>query len=70
MYLRHCVLAAWSCDSDEKWSKHGVGGLCYSSFLDETYLVDRKTTIREYIDQYPEVMTTEPPDSLKERYSG
>ena len=24
----------------------------------------------EYIDQYPEVMKTEPPDNLKERYSG
>eukprot|EP00574_Skeletonema_japonicum_P005269 CAMPEP_0201719134 /NCGR_PEP_ID=MMETSP0593-20130828/4424_1 /ASSEMBLY_ACC=CAM_ASM_000672 /TAXON_ID=267983 /ORGANISM="Skeletonema japonicum, Strain CCMP2506" /LENGTH=253 /DNA_ID=CAMNT_0048209525 /DNA_START=143 /DNA_END=907 /DNA_ORIENTATION=- len=70
VYLRHCILAAWSCDSDEKWSKDGVGGICYKSFLDETYLVDRVTTIREYIDQYPEVMTTKPPDNLKERYSG
>eukprot|EP00986_Skeletonema_menzelii_P021406 scaffold34408_cov177-Skeletonema_menzelii.AAC.1 len=70
VYLRHCVLAAWSCDSEERWSKDGVGGVCYKSFLDETYLVDRVTTIREYIDQYPEIMATEPPDSLKERYSG
>ena len=33
-------------------------------------MVDRATSIREYIDQYPEVMNTEPPDNLKERYSG
>jgi hypothetical protein len=70
VYLRHCILAAWGCDSEEKWSKYGVGGICYNSFLDETYTVDRVTTIREYIDQYPEVMNTEPPDNLKERYSG
>ncbi|KAK1744123.1 hypothetical protein QTG54_004656 [Skeletonema marinoi] len=70
VYLRHCILAAWSCDSEEKWSKDGVGGICYNSFLDETVMVDRATSIREYIDQYPEVMNTEPPDNLKERYSG
>jgi hypothetical protein len=70
VYLRHCVLAAWNCDSEGSWSKDGVGGIAYNSFLDQTFLVDRVTTIREYINQYPEVMETEPPDSLKERYNG
>jgi hypothetical protein len=59
VYLRHCYLAA-----------QAMGDLCFTSFLDETFLVDRKTTIREYIAQHPEVLETEPPESLKERYSG
>jgi len=70
VYLRHCILAAWNCDSEGSWSKDGIGGICYNSFLDQTFLVDRVTTIREYIDKYPEVMETEPPDNLKERYNG
>lgn len=36
VYLRHCVLAAKAC-----------GEVAYASFLDQTYLADRKTTIRE-----------------------
>jgi hypothetical protein len=59
VYLRHCVLAAKSV-SDE----------CLASFLDETLLVDRTTTIRQYLAENPEVMTTQPPDSLVGRYSG
>eukprot|EP00581_Thalassiosira_minuscula_P032554 CAMPEP_0183758814 /NCGR_PEP_ID=MMETSP0739-20130205/6659_1 /TAXON_ID=385413 /ORGANISM="Thalassiosira miniscula, Strain CCMP1093" /LENGTH=295 /DNA_ID=CAMNT_0025996475 /DNA_START=228 /DNA_END=1115 /DNA_ORIENTATION=- len=74
VYLRHCVLASWNCGGTENksdsWSSDGVGGLCYRSFLDDTYLVDRKTTIREYIKQYPEIMVTQPPESLRERYGG
>lgn len=73
VYLRHCVLASWNCDRDggkDTWSSDGVGGLCYESFLDETYLVDRKTTIREYLKLYPEVMTKEPPEDLRQRYGG
>lgn len=72
-YLRHCVLASWNCGGTAKkdeWSIDGEGGLCYNSFLDDTYLVDRKTTIREYLKQCPEVMATEPPESLRERYGG
>ena len=61
VYLRHCVLAAKNCGSSE---------CCYNSFLDETYLVDRVTTIRDYLKQHPEVMDTEPPNNLKERYGG
>lgn len=74
-YLRHCVLASWNCgggetNNDSSWSSDGSGGRCYNSFLDETYLVDRKTTIRDYLKRYPDVMSTEPPESLRERYGG
>ena len=58
-YLRHCALAA------EK-----LGPRCHDSFLDETFLVDRATTIRKYLQAHPEVLTTLPPPSLQERYSG
>ena len=72
VYLRHCVLASYNCESDghEQWSRGCAGGVCYNSFLDETYLVDRETTVREYLNQYPEIMNLEPPDSLRERYGG
>lgn len=59
VYLRHCVLAA------EK-----MGQRCLESFLDDTYLVDRKTTIREYLKINPELMDRLPPASLIGRYSG
>ena len=59
VYLRHCVLAA------EK-----LGQRCLESFLDDTYLVDRKTTIREYLKLNPDLMDTLPPASLIGRYSG
>lgn len=58
-YLRHCVLASKS-----------MGKECYNSFLDETYLVDRQTTIRKYLVDHPEVMETLPPPELRERYGG
>ena len=72
VYLKHCVLASWNCgkNKDGSWSTDGDGGLCYNSFLDDTYLVDRKTTIRQYLKQFPGVMATEPPESLRERYGG
>eukprot|EP00546_Thalassionema_frauenfeldii_P016340 CAMPEP_0178896538 /NCGR_PEP_ID=MMETSP0786-20121207/1235_1 /TAXON_ID=186022 /ORGANISM="Thalassionema frauenfeldii, Strain CCMP 1798" /LENGTH=241 /DNA_ID=CAMNT_0020566965 /DNA_START=70 /DNA_END=795 /DNA_ORIENTATION=- len=58
-YLRHCVLAA-----------KAIGEECYDSFLDETFLVDRTTTIRSYLDSNPQIMATEPPPALRERYGG
>ena len=58
-YLRHCFLAA------EK-----MGPICLSSFLDETYLADRKTTIRQYLGENPEVLKTVPPGELAVRYGG
>jgi len=59
VYLRHCYLAAKS-----------MGEVCYNSFLDETFLVDRKTTIRQYLEQYPQVLDQEPPPHLASRYCG
>jgi hypothetical protein len=59
VYLRHCVLAAQS-----------MGPTCYQSLLDETYLVDRTTTVREYLQQHAEVMTTLPPPEFASKYSG
>lgn len=59
VYLRHCALAA-----------ERLGPVAHASFLDETYLCDRTTTIREYLAQHPEVLSTEPPEALKERYGG
>jgi len=59
LYLRHCVLAADS-----------MGDECYNSFLDDTYLVDRTTRLREYLKQNPQIMSMEPPPELAERYGG
>ncbi|KQK06716.1 uncharacterized protein LOC100832854 [Brachypodium distachyon] len=60
LYLRHCVLAA-----------KNLGEAAYSSFLDHTYLGDRKTTIREYLATTGAgIMEEEPPESLKSRYGG
>lgn len=59
VYLRHCVLAA-----------ERVGELCHASFLDDTFLIDRTTTLRSYLVANPSVMTTLPPPTLAERYGG
>ena len=60
VYLRHCVLAA-----------QALGPACYRSFLDETFLVDRTTTIRDYLHDHPTLLdTTIPPPGFEERYSG
>ena len=47
-----------------------MGAACLASFLDETYLIDRTTTIRQYLEQHPEIMSTPPPPALAERYGG
>jgi hypothetical protein len=59
VYLRHCTLAAKSMGID-----------CYNSFLDDTFLVDRKTTIRAYLTSRPDIMTNYPPQELAIRYGG
>jgi hypothetical protein len=59
VYLRHCYLAAES-----------MGDECFNSFLDETFLVDRATTVRDYVQQFPEILDTMPPPELVGRYSG
>mmetsp|Transcript_54316 Transcript_54316/g.115941 ORF Transcript_54316/g.115941 Transcript_54316/m.115941 type:complete len:254 (-) Transcript_54316:79-840(-) len=59
VYLRHCVLAAKK-----------AGEVAENSFLDDTFLVDRKTSIRQYLEARPDIMDLQPPDNLKERYNG
>lgn len=59
VYLRHCYLAAKI-----------MGDECFRSFLDETLLVDRKTTIRQYMEMYPHILDLQPPPELASRYSG
>ncbi|KAK7329490.1 hypothetical protein VNO77_23660 [Canavalia gladiata] len=60
VYLRHCVLAA-----------KNLGETAYNNFLDNTYLADRKTTIREYLATTGAgIMEEQPPESLKYRYGG
>jgi len=41
-----------------------LGEPAYSNFLDHTYLGDRKTTIREYLDTIGAGIMEEPPESL------
>ena len=45
-------------------------GVMLSSFLDGTFLGDRSTSVRSYLRANPRVMLQQPPESLKERYSG
>lgn len=59
VYLRHCVLAA-----------KGLGPAAEDSFLDATFLSDRRTTVRQYLAQHPEIMEEEPPEIVADRYSG
>eukprot|EP00555_Chaetoceros_dichaeta_P002904 CAMPEP_0198251422 /NCGR_PEP_ID=MMETSP1447-20131203/2264_1 /TAXON_ID=420782 /ORGANISM="Chaetoceros dichaeta, Strain CCMP1751" /LENGTH=224 /DNA_ID=CAMNT_0043936437 /DNA_START=52 /DNA_END=726 /DNA_ORIENTATION=+ len=59
-YLRHCLLAVQS-----------AGGVAYESFLQDTYLADRTTTLAAYLDEHgEEVMASRPPSHLASRYSG
>ena len=59
VYLRHCYLAAKS-----------MGDACFDSFMDETFLVDRETKLRDYVAENPQVLEVEPPPELVGRYSG
>jgi lysophospholipase L1-like esterase len=61
VYLRHCYLSA-------KRLTHTPE--IFESFMRDTYLCDRMTTIGDYLDTHPEVLTTLPPASLAHRYSG
>lgn len=47
-----------------------MGDVCLQSFLDDTYLIDRKTTIKEYIEKHPDALDCIPPNELIDRYSG
>lgn len=56
-YLRHVVLAA-----------RGLG--VEACVLDNTFLADRRTTIREHLARDPSIMEELPPPGLEERYGG
>mmetsp|Transcript_2984 Transcript_2984/g.10774 ORF Transcript_2984/g.10774 Transcript_2984/m.10774 type:complete len:306 (-) Transcript_2984:608-1525(-) len=59
LYLRHCVLAA-----------QALGEEAFNSFLDDTFLGDRTTTIRQYLSRRADIMELVPPPELAERYNG
>lgn len=59
VYTRHCVLAAQK-----------LGEEAHRSFLDDTFLADRKTTLRAHLEDNPHVMAAVPPKELLGRYSG
>lgn len=59
VYLRHCLLAV------EK-----AGPAAMTSFLRDTYLVDRHTTLEAYLHHHPEVWDARPPPDLESRFSG
>jgi len=54
-YLYHCLSSAARMSSE---TQTGISAL--ENFLDSTYLVDRRTTIREYLNKHPEVLTAKP----------
>ena len=60
IYLRHCLLAVKK-----------AGGAAYESFLCDTFLADRKTTLKEYLDEHGDmVMASCPPPHLAARFGG
>ena len=59
VYLRHCVLAA-----------RGFCPEAHNNFLDATFLADRVTTMRTYLQLKPEILDEQPPPELLARYSG
>jgi len=59
VYLRHCILSA-----------RGQSQECGDNFLDSTFLIDRNTSIRAYLEAHPEVLEAVPPECVKERYNG
>lgn len=58
-YLRHCTLAAAALSPE-----------AHASFLDSTYLADRRTTVREHLAAHPDILDELPPPELRERYCG
>ena len=58
---RHCVLAS---------RKESVPKEASDSFMHETWLCNRKTSLCSYLDANPHVMAALPPPELVGRYSG
>uniref|UniRef100_A0A7S3PU73 Uncharacterized protein n=1 Tax=Chaetoceros debilis TaxID=122233 RepID=A0A7S3PU73_9STRA len=60
IYLRHCLLAVKK-----------AGGDAYDSFLKDTYLADRITTLATYLkDHGDDVLSSRPPPHLSNRFGG
>ena len=60
IYLYHCYKAS-----------QNMGDKCHASFLDETYLVDRTTTLRQYLNDHPTLFhNLQIPPELQDRYCG
>ena len=60
IYLYHCYTAS-----------KNMGSACHDSFLDETYLVDRTTTLRQYLQDHPTLFhNLQIPPELQDRYCG
>eukprot|EP01116_Phalansterium_solitarium_P017413 TRINITY_DN4282_c0_g1_i4.p2 TRINITY_DN4282_c0_g1~~TRINITY_DN4282_c0_g1_i4.p2 ORF type:complete len:162 (-),score=15.21 TRINITY_DN4282_c0_g1_i4:119-604(-) len=59
VYLRHCVLAATA-----------LGPAFRDNFLDSSFLGDRTTTLRTWLDMHSDIMHELPPEHLIGRYSG
>eukprot|EP00980_Cylindrotheca_fusiformis_P011666 scaffold2751_cov131-Cylindrotheca_fusiformis.AAC.33 len=62
MYLRHCLLAVKK-----------AGPAAEQSFLNDTYLIDRSTTLSKYLRKdgnLERVMNAKPPERLKRRFNG
>ena len=48
-----------------------IGGEAEQSFLHDTTLVDRKTTLSEYLEtEFDTVMAARPPESMADRFGG
>ena len=59
VYLRHCLL-----------SIQKQGQFALDDFMDNTFLYDRKTTIRQYMQQNPDIYHETVPIALQNRYNG
>ncbi len=49
---------------------HSLGADAGDNFLDSTFLADRRTTVRAYLQAHPDIMTEQPPSAVAGRYSG
>jgi hypothetical protein len=77
IYLRHCLLALRIQNDDEvekttsESAPTDATADAYESFLHDTYLADRETTLATYLkDHYDEVMSSRPPPHLATRFGG
>lgn len=59
VYLRHCLL-----------SIQKQGQFALDDFMNNTFLYDRKTSIKQYMDKNPDIYDAIVPSALKNRYNG